>query len=245
MTVAAFMHYIPWSTVIFLVLGSLWRSGLVIAVLLQLFHLLSRGVVLGRLPLLGPHDTLLFFSMSVALMGLIASCSPILRGKRWFIAAIGMTATLFLFGALPFKPLNMPLPQILDTFWFELHVVLAFFGYALFTIGAVAAAAYLITNSRLYLDILYKTSLVGWTLFSASMVSGGIWGYYAWGTYWLWTPKELWTSILWLFYAMVLHVRLKGSRWDKAFAWLGIIGVFVMLFTYLGVSMLMKSSHSF
>ena len=77
------------------------------------------------------------------------------------------------------------------------------------------------------------------------MISGGIWGYYAWGTYWLWTPKELWTSVLWLFYALVLHVRLKGTRWDALFAWLGILGVFVMLFTYLGVSMLMKSSHSF
>jgi ABC-type transport system involved in cytochrome c biogenesis permease subunit len=77
------------------------------------------------------------------------------------------------------------------------------------------------------------------------MISGGIWGYYAWGTYWLWTPKELWTSILWLFYALVLHVRYKGAKWDTIYAWLGIAGVFIMLFTYLGVSLLMKSSHSF
>ena len=42
------------------------------------------------------------------------------------------------------------------------------------------------------------------------LVAGGIWGYYAWGTYWLWTPKELWTSILWLFYALWLHLRLQG-----------------------------------
>jgi len=76
-------------------------------------------------------------------------------------------------------------------------------------------------------------------------VAGGIWGYYAWGTYWLWTPKELWTSILWLFYTLVLHIRLKGSRWDGVFAWGGIAGFGVTLFTYLGVSILMKSSHSF
>jgi ABC-type transport system involved in cytochrome c biogenesis permease subunit len=100
-------------------------------------------------------------------------------------------------------------------------------------------------DKRVYLDIQFKTALVGWTFFSVSMVAGGIWGYFAWGTYWLWTPKELWTSILWIFYALVLHVRLKGQSWDRVSAWLGIIGAGVMLFTYLGVSMLMKSSHSF
>lgn len=211
----------------------------------QLVYLFSRGFTLGRLPLLGPHDTLMFFSMSLALMGLITSYPPALRSSSRFLRSIGISAGLCAGAALLFKPLNMPLPQILDTLWFELHVVVAFFGYALFVIGGIASAAFLLSGIRTYLDVVYKTSLIGWTFFSASMISGGIWGYYAWGTYWLWTPKELWTSVLWLFYALLLHVRLKGSRWDRATAWFGIVGVFVMLFTYLGVSMLMKSSHSF
>ncbi len=237
--------FLPWFAVACLTIGSFWRTGLAIALAAQLFYLLSRGLALGRLTLLGPHDTLLFFGMSVALMGLLTSYSPVMRGKRWFTVTIGVSAGVFTAVALLFKPLNMPLPQILDTLWFELHVVVAFFGYALFVIGGIASAVYLFTGVRGFLDVLYKTALVGWTFFSVSMISGGIWGYYAWGTYWLWTPKELWTSILWLFYALVLHVRLKGTRWDTLFAWLGIAGVFVMLFTYLGVSLLMKSSHSF
>lgn len=219
--------------------------GLAVALAAQLFYLFSRGLALGRLPLLGPHDTLLFFSMSLALMGLLTSYSPVMRGRRWFTAAVGISAGSIAAVALLFKPLNMPLPQILDTLWFEMHVVVAFFGYALFAVGSIASAAYLFTGTRQYLDLFYKTVLVGWTFFSISMISGGIWGYYAWGTYWLWTPKELWTSILWLFYALVLHVRLKGASWDTITAWLGIAGVFIMLFTYLGVSLLMKSSHSF
>jgi ABC-type transport system involved in cytochrome c biogenesis permease subunit len=228
-----------------LVFGSFWRAGMMVALSCQLFYLLNRGLLLGRLPLLGPHDTLLFFGMSLTLMGLLASYFPVVRRMQWFTQVVGITAGIVTAAALLFKPLNMPLPQILDTLWFELHVVVAFFGYALFAIGAIASAAYLRTGIRSYLDLLYKTALVGWTFFSASMISGGIWGYYAWGTYWLWTPKELWTSILWLFYALLLHVRLKGARWDTVTAWLGIAGAAVMLFTYLGVSMLMKSSHSF
>lgn len=239
------MSLLPWVAAATLIAGSMWRSGLIAALAALLVYLLDRALQLGRLPLLGPHDTLLFFAMSVTLMGLLASLSPIMRGKRWFTVALGIMAGVFTAAALRFKPLNMPLPQILDTFWFELHVVMAFFGYALFAIGAIASVAYLRSGIRDYLDVQYKTALVGWTFFSASMISGGIWGYYAWGTYWLWTPKELWTSILWLFYALLLHIRLKGTGWDTFFAWLGIAGVVVMLCTYLGVSLLLKSSHSF
>jgi len=211
----------------------------------QSVYLLQRSLSLGRLPLLGPHDTLTFFALSIAAMALITSRAHPVRRTRWFRISSGITAGLFTLFALGFKPSNMPLPQILDTLWFELHVVLAFFSYALFVVGGLFCAAFLIRGERAYLDIQFKTALVGWSFFSASMVAGGIWGYYAWGTYWLWTPKELWTSILWLFYALVLHVRLKGAGWDRVAAWLGIAGAGVMLFTYLGVSMLMKSSHSF
>jgi ABC-type transport system involved in cytochrome c biogenesis permease subunit len=205
----------------------------------------QRGLMLGRLPLLGPHDTLIFFATSIAVMAGITSLSPVFRRERWFLTTSGLVAGAFTLLALRFKPSNMPLPQILDTLWFELHVVLAFFAYALFIVGGVVCVAFLIRGGRGLLDVQFKTALVGWTFFSASMVAGGIWGYYAWGTYWLWTPKELWTSVLWVFYALVLHVRFKGAAWDRATAWLGIVGVVVMLFTYLGVSMLMKSSHSF
>jgi hypothetical protein len=69
------MHLLPWFAVACLVFCSSWRAGLTVALSAQLIYLFNRGLILGRLPLLGPHDTLLFFSMSVALMGLIASYS--------------------------------------------------------------------------------------------------------------------------------------------------------------------------
>jgi ABC-type transport system involved in cytochrome c biogenesis permease subunit len=239
------MIWLPVVSTVCYLCGSFWRPVMAAGIVFQAVYLLQRSLSLGRLPLLGPHDTLTFFALSIAVMALIASFSPSVRRTRWFTIASGIIAGLFTLIALRFKPLNMPLPQILDTLWFELHVVLAFFSYALFVLGGLLCAAFLMRGERGYLDIQFKTALVGWSFFSASMVAGGIWGYYAWGTYWLWTPKELWTSILWFFYALVLHMRIKGARWDRATAWMGIAGVWVMLFTYLGVSLLMKSSHSF
>lgn len=225
--------------------ASLRRPVFVVAVLLELAYLGSRGMTLGRLPLIGPQDTLAFFSCSIGLMALPFIYSGQLKGRSGVSWCCGMLAGLFALLALPFPTLNMPLPPILDTYWFELHVALAFFAYALFGVAAVLGGAFLMEGERFLLGLQYRAALVGYSFFSLSMVSGGIWGYYAWGTYWLWTPKELWTSILWLFYSLYLHLRVKGQEWDRRFAWLGICGFLVALFTYLGVSMLMRSSHSF
>lgn len=209
----------------------------------QLLYLALRGISLGRLPLVGPHDTLVFFSACLALMAIPFSLTPFLRHSSRFTWGAGFLAGFFALMALPFPAFGMPLPAILRTLWFELHVALAFLAYALFGIGALLGVLFLTGRERQVLDLQYRACLVGYSFFSASMVTGGIWGYYAWGTYWLWTPKELWTSILWLFYALYLHLRLKGR--DGLVAWGGILGFAVTLFTYLGVSMLMKSSHSF
>jgi ABC-type transport system involved in cytochrome c biogenesis permease subunit len=232
------------SAVIYL-FGSFSRPLFLAALAAELVHLWLRGAATGRLPLIGPYDTLAFFSASIALMGAPFLYAHGVKRDATISWGIGAMAALFGLCALPFPAVNMPLPPVLNTLWFELHVALAFFAYALFAIGAILGGFYLARNERPLLDLQYKAVLIGWSFFSASMVSGGIWGFYAWGTYWLWTPKELWTSILWLFYSLWLHLRLKGASMDRVVAWAGIIGFGITLFTYLGVSMLMKSSHSF
>lgn len=225
--------------------GGLRRPLFIAAVLAEAAYLANRGMDLGRLPLIGPHDTLAFFSTSCGVMALPFLCSPVLKEAKEFRFAASFLAAITALMALPFPAFNMPMPPILNTLWFELHVALAFFAYALFGIGAILGLLYLKSAERQYLDLQYKAALVGFSFFSASMTSGGIWGYYAWGTYWLWTPKEFWTSILWLYYSFYLHLRLKGADLERTVAWGGIIGFGVTMFTYLGVSMLMKSSHSF
>jgi ABC-type transport system involved in cytochrome c biogenesis permease subunit len=225
--------------------GSFSRPLFIAGFAVELAYMGMRGGSLGRLPLIGPHDTLAFFSTSIALMGLPFLFAKGAEKDSTLSWGVGSMAALFALLALPFPAMNMPLPPVLNTLWFELHVALAFFAYALFGIGALLGGLYLARGERPMLELQYKAALVGYSFFSGSMVSGGIWGYYAWGTYWLWTPKELWTSILWLFYSLYLHLRLKGPNADRLVAWAGIVGFVVTLFTYLGVSMLMKSSHSF
>lgn len=225
-------------------LFSLWKRPLLyVGLALQIAYIVSRGLTLGRLPLVGPHDTLTFLSAS-----LIAFSLPFhrrLREHAQYYSWIALLAALFTVFALVAKQHNAPLPPVLKTLWFELHVVLAFLSYALFGIAAVLGALYLKGHDNLLESMQYRSILIGYCLFSLSMIFGGVWAYLAWGTYWLWTPKELWTSILWLFYSLYLHARLRQEWMGRPSAIIGIAGFAVVLFTYLGVSLLMKSSHSF
>ena len=203
----------------------------------------SRGIQLGRLPIVGPHDTLFFMSLSTALFGVAVTYR--MEDRRNILSPILILASLFALFSLLYPPHDTPLPPVLRTFWFEAHVALSFFSYALFGIAAVLGILYLMKADRKTEALQYKAILVGYCFFSAAMIFGGIWAYYAWGTYWLWTPKELFTVILWLFYSLWLHARLRPWWYGRPMAVLSVAGFGIVMFTYLGVSLFMKSSHSF
>jgi len=223
-----------------------YRTPFVLAgLLLQISYLVLRGIALDRLPLVGPHDTLFLLSASIVLFILpVARKMKGSKSKMVMHAAIGM-AVFFLGLSFFYNPHNSPLPPVLRTFWFETHVAFSFFSYALFGIAAIFGVVSLVRGDTEEDAVQYKMVLVGYCFFSAAMVFGGIWAYLAWGTYWLWTPKELWTVILWLFYSFYLHARLRLWWTGRPVSVLAIVGFVIVMFTYLGVGLFMKSSHSF
>jgi len=225
-------------------LFALWKKPLIyVGIAVQTAYIISRGLDLGRLPLVGPHDTIAFLAASLAAFSIPFAAA--LKERIMFQRVAAGAAALFTVIALISKQHNSPLPPVLKTFWFETHVVLAFLSYALFGIAAILAYLHLKEDNISLEGPRYRAILIGYCLFTMSMIFGGIWAYLAWGTYWLWTPKELWTSILWLFYTLYLHAQFKQWWTGKPLAILGIAGFAVVMFTYLGVSLLMKSSHSF
>lgn len=223
--------------------GILWRPLLYAAMAFQAVYILYRGAALGRVPLVGLHDTLIFLSFSTAFFSF--SFYRMLKGRRWFIEMVALLSVVFTLLGILSGQVNTMLPPVLRTFWFELHVVLSFFSYGLFGIGALLGILYLYSSESDIESLQYRSVLIGYLLFSLSMIFGGIWAYLAWGTYWLWTPKELWTTLLWLTYTLYLHLRFMKWWRGRRIATVGIFGYGVVLFTYIGVGLLMKSSHSF
>ena len=53
----------------------------------------------------------------------------------------------------------------------------------------------------------YSMNMVGFILWTFTLIAGAIWAKEAWGAYWQWDPKEVWTFIIWVLYAAYMHGR--------------------------------------
>ncbi len=228
---------------IILYLAGLYRLRFIVpALALHAGLIVSAAVAYGRIPLIGPHETLSFLAFSIGCCAVIAGLH---RTRGLFSAILVSLIVLLLLGSAAAPVMPGGLPPVLKTIWFELHVILSFVSYALFALGAVFGVLALFTGEDRAEFNQYRSLLLGYVLFSTAMIFGGIWAYLAWGAFWLWTPKELWTTIVWFFYSLYLHARLVRGWTGPKVIWAGIVGFAIVLFTYVGVGLLMKSSHEF
>lgn len=91
----------------------------------------------------------------------------------------------------------------------------------------------------------YETITVGIPFMTLNLVSGAVWAYYAWGRYWGWDPKETWALITWFVYVIYLHMRILGGWKGRKTALISLAGFFVVIFTYLGVNLVISGLHSY
>lgn len=95
-------------------------------------------------------------------------------------------------------------------------------------------------------DITYKSIAIGFPLFTlGGLIMGAIWANSAWGKYWSWDPKETWSLITWFVYALYLHARFVGGWRGKRVAILAVLGFVAVIFTYLGVNLVLSGLHSY
>jgi len=153
-------------------------------------------------------------------------------------------------------------PQPIKGWWFPLHIVLTYAGYSFFFLSFLAGIFYMIQERELKgkhigrifrrlppLSVMDEINLkcisYGFPLLTLGIITGAIGAQKVWGTYWSWDPKQVWSFIIWLLYAALLHTRfVTGWRGQKiAIASIGIF--FILLFTFLGVNYLFSGLHRF
>jgi heme exporter protein C len=87
------------------------------------------------------------------------------------------------------------------------HVPMAWVAFLAFFAVFGASIAYLRTKNERW-DRLGKASAeVGLIFTTLVLITGAIWGYPIWGTWWTWDPKLTTTLILWFMYLAYLMVR--------------------------------------
>jgi cytochrome c-type biogenesis protein CcsB len=93
--------------------------------------------------------------------------------------------------------------------------------------------------------ITYKTICIAFPLLTLMIAAGAYWANRTWGSYWNWDPKETWAAITWLVYAGYLHMRVtRGWRGRRA-AYFAILGFVVVMFTFFGVTYLLRGLHAY
>ncbi len=146
------------------------------------------------------------------------------------------------------------------------HVIFSIAGEALFAIAGLAGLVYLIQSgflkhprknralagfSRLLpslgdLDrINHYCLLSGFPLLTIGVIAGSVWAGVVWGSHWDWDPKQVWTLIAWVSYAVLLHQRLAiGWNGRKAAFWT-VAATIIMTFLLIGVNAFHVTAHRF
>jgi cytochrome c-type biogenesis protein CcsB len=94
-------------------------------------------------------------------------------------------------------------------------------------------------------DVTYRMIAVGWPLLTGGIITGAVWANSAWGTYWSWDPKETWSLITWFVYAIYLHSRYVRGWKGTQMAVISAVGFLAVIFTYLGVNLVLSGLHSY
>lgn len=94
-------------------------------------------------------------------------------------------------------------------------------------------------------SLAYRFAILGFIFWTFTLIAGSIWANDAWGRYWGFDTKEVWTFVIWVLYAGYIHARAtRGWRGSRS-AWLSIIGFTAVLFNFTIVNMFFKGLHAY
>ncbi len=238
------------------------KTILTVIIIAFIFHTASiaaRYIKGGHIPVTNMHEAASFFSWCIVLLLLYHEYRFKLGLLSSFIMPIVLTVILI----SSFFPREIiALSPVLKSNWFGIHIIFAFIGYAAFAMAGGIGAMYLVQERYLkskhpgnlfqrlpslqVLDeINYHLITLGFPLLSLAILSGAIWANTAWGSFWRWDPKEIWSVVSWLIYILILHLRLRVGWRGKKTAILSIIGFVIVVFTFFGVNLILKGIHAF
>ncbi len=222
----------------------------------------SYDLGMGHAPLSNFYESLIFFAWTIVLLYLLMEWRLKNRSIGVFVMPVAFLIMAYASIAPGISNRIEPLIPALQSNWLTSHVLTCFLGYAAFTVAFALGIMYLIKSasgadsskagtfirllpSEYQMDeLMYSSTALGFIFLTLGIVTGSVWAHYAWGSYWSWDPKETWSLITWLVYAIMLHTRLVRGWRGKRMAIMAIVGFACVLFTYLGVNFL-PSLHSY
>ena len=215
----------------------------------------DRWIEAGRPPFKSFYESLVFAAWTTSLISLVVEYKFKMR-LVGFMSTIGVVM-IFIFALTKRDVEIIALPPALQTWMFIPHVISYFLAYGALFVAGLTAILYLALpkgiashhtlgeQSRIdFSATTYQITKFGFLFLTAGLLLGAWWGQNAWSNYWGWDPKENWALISWLVFAAYLHFRNIPSWSEKRLAWVVIIGVAAIVFTYLGMDYLPTAEDS-
>ncbi|WP_102194454.1 c-type cytochrome biogenesis protein CcsB [Microbacterium aurantiacum] len=245
------------------------RIGTSLTVLGFLFHLaatVTRGIAAGRVPWANLYEFAMIGTLLVVAVFLAVLTRIDLRFLGTFI--IGLVLVLLGGAATSFYVAVVPLMDPLKSIWLIIHVFVASLGTAFFALAFSLSVIQLMQARRERLvaenaaktgpgflrtlpgsdrleSLAYRFTIVGFILWTFTLIAGAIWAQDAWGRYWGFDVKETWTFVIWVIYAGYIHARAtRGWRGSRS-AWLAIVGFSAVIFNFTIVNVFFKGLHAY
>lgn len=242
------------------------RLGFVLTVFGLVCHagsLFARGMAAERVPWGNMYEFVITLSFVGAVTWLV------LVARRPALRLIGLFVTIALVVILGFAGVVLytdpgPLVPALNSYWLKIHVSAAASASGILLIAFVPTALFLVRSgydqgkTRFPYPIgaklpaadslerlsfrLHAFAFPIWTL---AIICGAIWAEGAWGRYWGWDPKEVWSFISWVAYAAYLHARATPSVKRTTASWLVVVAWGTMLINLYVINFVGVGLHSY
>lgn len=224
------------------------RFLLFAAAILHLALLSVRSLIAKHPPFTNMYETFLLLPFLIALRCIVwpRQSSGQLHPVLYMISAAFLLTALLL-------PASMsdprPLMPALNSPWMYIHVPAYFFAYMSLIVALIYALIILLRSKKDrkagltdLCEKMDKEIRISFFFLNLGLITGAIWAYVSWGNYWSWDPKETWALINILILAFALHLK-EPTPQKKA--WIVIVTVLSVAFTYWGVTFILAGLHSY
>lgn len=91
----------------------------------------------------------------------------------------------------------------------------------------------------------YRAIVFAFPIWTLAVILGAIWAEEAWGRYWAWDPKEVWSFVTWVVFAGYLHARATVGWRGRRAAILAVVGFAALVFNLTVVNTVIAGLHSY
>lgn len=233
-----------------------------VALALNVAAIVLRGMATDRWPLGNLYEYALFLCAATVACWLVAVRRYPIRNLTVFVLA-PVVVLLFIAAAVMYND-AAPVVPALRSYWIAIHVTIIVSACGILTFAGTSSLLQVIAvhgrdsarspitwfanrlpSAELLDRVAYRTTIVGFPLYTVGVICGAIWAEAAWGRFWGWDPKETVSFIAWVLYAAYLHARATSGWGTLRASWINVAALATTLFNMFAINFVVSGLHSY